>query len=356
MPTYKDKERGTWYASFYYTDWQGRRRLKKKRGFLRQKDAKAFEEEFLRTKARSCDMAFGSMVEIYFDDMKGRLKANTLKNKRYLVDAKILPFFRELPLNEITPAHVRKWQSDLLAEGLAPTYIKTINNQISAIFNYAVRYYGLQVNPAAKAGNMGVEERRKMLFWTKEEYLKFADAMMDKPLSYYAFEMLYWTGIREGELLALTSADFDFERQTVSITKSYQRMKGRDVITDPKTPKSNRVVQMPSFLCDEIQDYIKTLYAVQPDDRIFQVTKSYLFREMERGCNETGVKRIKVHGLRHSHISLLIDMGFSALAIADRVGHESIDITYRYAHLFPTRQTEMANKLDMERKEDEACH
>ena len=171
---------------------------------------------------------------------------------------------------------------------------------------------------------------------------------MDKPRSFYAFERLYWTGIREGELLALTPVDFDFEKQTVSITKSYQRMKGRDVITDPKTPKSNRVVQMPSFLCDEIRVYIKTLYAVQPDDRIFQVTKSYLFREMERGCKETGVKRIKVHGLRHSHISLLIDIGFSALAIADRVGHESIDITYRYAHLFPTRQTEMANKLDME--------
>lgn len=95
------------------------------------------------------------------------------------------------------------------------------------------------------------------------------------------------------------------------------------------------------------------LYEVQPDDRIFQITKSYLFREMERGCKETGVNRIKIHGLRHSHISLLIDMGFSALAIADRVGHESIDITYHYAHLFPTRQTEMANQLDMERKESE---
>ena len=113
-------------------------------------------------------------------------------------------------------------------------------------------------------------------------------------------------------------------------------MKGRDVITDPKTPKSNRVVQMPSFLCDEIQDYIKTLYAVQPDDRIFQVTKSYLFREMERGCKETGVKRIKVHGLRHSHISLLIDMGFSALAIADRVGHVKALTSPIAMHLFPT--------------------
>ena len=128
-------------------------------------------------------------------------------------------------------------------------------------------------------------------------------------------------------------------------------MKGRDVITDPKTPKSNRVVQMPSFLCDEIQDYIKTLYAVQPDDRIFQVTKSYLFREMQRGCKDTGVKRIRIHDLRHSHISLLIDQGFSAVAIADRVGHESIDITYNYAHLFPSKQAEMADKLDMERGE-----
>ena len=95
---------------------------------------------------------------------------------------------------------------------------------------------------------------------------------------------------------------------------------------------------------------IKSLYAAKPTDRIFPVTKSYLHREMDRGAKEAGVKRIRIHDLRHSHISLLIDMGFTALAIADRVGHESIDITYRYAHLFPTRQAEMANKLDMERK------
>ena len=173
---------------------------------------------------------------------------------------------------------------------------------------------------------------------------------MDKPLSYYAFEMLYWCGVREGELLALTPADFDFEKQTVTISKSYQRIKGRDVITDPKTPKSNRVIQMPAFLCDEMQDYIKSLYAVEPTDRIFTVTKSYLPPGDGQGSERGGVKRIRIHDLRHSHISLLIDMGFTALAIADRVGHESIDITYRYAHLFPTRQTEMADRLDMERK------
>ena len=149
---------------------------------------------------------------------------------------------------------------------------------------------------------MGKPKGREMLFWTKAEYLKFAEAMMDKPLSYYAFEMLYWCGVREGELLALTPGDFDFEKQTVTISKSYQRIKGKDVITDPKTPKSNRVIQMPAFLCEEMRDYIKSLYGVKPTDRIFTVTKSYLHREMDRGAKEAGVKRIRIHDLRHPYV------------------------------------------------------
>ena len=191
-----------------------------------------------------------------------------------------------------------------------------------------------------------------MSFWTKEEYLQFAEAMMDKPQSYYAFELLYWCGIREGELLALTPADFDLEKGILSITKSYQRLKGRDVITEPKTPKSVREIRMPDFLTEEIRDYLKSLYGVQPDERIFDMTKSSLHHEMDRGAKEAGVKRIRIHDLRHSHISLLIDMGFSAVAIADRVGHESIDITYKYAHLFPSKQDEMAGRLNAERKVD----
>ena len=137
------------------------------------------------------------------------------------------------------------------------------------------------------------------------------------------------------------------DKGLLSITKSYQRLKGRDVITDPKTPKSVRVIQMPQFLTDEIRDYLKSLYKVQPDQRI----KSYPHHEMDRGAKAAGVKRIRIHDLRHSHVSLLIEMGFSALAIADRVGHESVDITYKYAHLFPSKQQEMAQKLNMERKE-----
>ena len=220
--------------------------------------------------------------------------------------------FGKRKINEITTKDVIAWQNELLSyrdekrKPYSQTYLKTLHNQLSAIFNHAVRFYDLHSNPAAKAGNMGTEERREMLFWTKEEYQKFAEEMMDKPVSYYAFQMLYWTGIREGELLALTPADFDFERGTVKISKTYQRLKGQDVITSPKTKKSNRTIQMPDFLCQEMQEFFKMQYGLKKKDRIFTVTKSYLHHEMDRGAKAAGVKRIRIHDLRHSHISLLI--------------------------------------------------
>ena len=296
-------------------------------------------------------------MEHYEEDRRSRIKDSTWESKEHIIRTKLLPYFGKLKMSSITPQQIVRWQNELInyrdkdGAPYSPVYLKSIQNQISAIFNHAVRYYNLKENPCKKAGSMGKKKNREMAFWTKEEYLQFIDAMMDKPLSFYAFEMLYWCGIREGELLALTPADFDFQNSTVRINKSYQRLHGEDVITSPKTRKSNRTIKMPRFLCEEIQDYLGMLYGLKKKDRIFTVTKSYLHHEMDRGSKAAGVKRIRIHDLRHSHISLLIDMGFSAVAIADRVGHESIEITYRYAHLFPSKQSEMAKKLDFERSE-----
>ena len=357
MAAFKNKENGTWYVQFRYTDWKGERQQKLKRGFATKKEAQAWEREFLMEKQADINMSFESFVGLYEKDIKPKIKLNTWITKESIIKQKILPYFQKRKLSEITAKDIIDWQNEIReltdchGRPLSKTYLKTVHNQLSAIFNHAIRYYGLQINPAQKAGNMGMEEKKEMLFWTKDEYTKFSEAMMDKPISYYAFEMLYWCGIREGELLALTPADFNFDRGTVSINKSYQRINKQDVITTPKTPKSIRVIQLPKFLCDEMQDYFKMFYSLDSDSRIFPISKNYLHREMARGSKATGVKRIRIHDLRHSHVSLLIDMGFTALAIADRVGHESIDITFRYAHLFPTRQIEMADKLDMMRSE-----
>ena len=231
MPAYKDNRQGTWYASFYFENWQGVKQKKLKRGFATKKDALAWEREFLLQQAADLTMTFEAFVEIYITDKKKRLRENTWFTKEHIIRTKILPYFKEKRLSEIKPRDVIAWQNEMLnyrdknGKAYSPTYLKTLHGQLSAILNHAVRFYGLKSNAAATAGCMGAEKHKEMLFWTKEEYLKFAEVMMDKPQSYYAFEVLYWCGIREGELLALTPADFDLDKGLLSITKSYAHTK-----------------------------------------------------------------------------------------------------------------------------------
>ena len=285
MPVFKNEDNGTWYVMARYVNWKGERRQKCKRGFATKKEAQEWERMFQLQNASDLDMSFEAFTELYIRDVKTRLKENTWLTKEHIIRTKILPYFGKLRISEISTKEIITWQ-----------------NELSAIFNHAVRYYELRSNPAAKVGNMGSEEHKEMLFWTKEEYKKFSFEMMDKPVSFYAFEMLYWCGIREGELLALTAADFDFEKETVRINKSYQRLHGEDVITTPKTKKSNRMIKMPKFLCEEMQEYLSMLYGLKKKDRIFTVTKSYLHHEMDRGANAAGVKRIRIHDLRHPYV------------------------------------------------------
>ena len=352
MPVYKDKATNTWRVIYRYTDFTGAVKQSQKRGFATKREAQAWECENANVKETNLNMTFASFLDIYTEDVKNRVKENTWLTKENIFNTKILPYFGKRKINEIQPKDILKWQNEMLTmtsnngKPLSPSYLKTIHNQLSAIFNHACKFYGLAVNPAAKVGNMGKDQRKDMEIWTRDEYSKFANETMDKPRFFYAFEVLYWTGIREGELLALTPKDFDFEKHTLSITKSYQRINKRDVITEPKTPKSNRVIKIPDFLVKEIQDYIAQLYAIAPEDRLFAVSTNQLTREMARASKAAGVKKIRIHDLRHTHISQLIEMGFSAVAIGDRVGHESVEITYRYAHLFPTTQTQMATQLN----------
>ena len=351
MSVYKDEKTGKWYALAWYHDWKGEGHQKCKRGFETKKEAQDWERSFVQQNTAGIDMTFEAFCGLYEKDRRPRLKESTWLTKENIIKNKLIRAFGKMMMSEIETKHIIAWQNELLAyrdefkKPYSDTYLKTVHNQLVAILNHAVRHYGLKSNPASKVGCIGSKEWEEMNFWTKEEYLKFVAVIMHKPMSYYAFEMLYWCGIREGGLLALRPADFNFARKTVSITKSYQRIDGRDVITDPKTPKSVRDVVMPDFLVDEMRDYMKQLYGIGDNDRIFEVSKSYLHHEMDRGAAAAGVKRIRIHDLRHSHISLLIDMGYSSVAIADRGGHESINITYNYAHLFPSTQTDMASKL-----------
>ena len=304
MKAEKDKKTGKWLIQFRYTDWQGVRRKTTKRGFATKRGAEEYVRNFLASQQADFNMNFQEFLKLYYEDMTPRLRENTMRNKKYIIDLKILPYFSNKRMNSITAADIRKWQNELISQGYSQTYLRTINNQLTAVFNYAVRYYDLQNNPCRKAGGMGKNKADEMKFWTKDEFYKFIDSIMDKQKSYAAFMTLFWTGMRLGELLALTPADIDFENKTISISKSYQRLDGKDVITLPKTTKSKRTITVPVFLLADLKDYMNSIYCLEDTDRLFQVTKYFMEHEMQRGIKNSGVKRIRIHDIRHPYVKL----------------------------------------------------
>ena len=350
MPAYKDEKTGKWFAKFYYTNWQGIKKQKWKRGFATKKEALGFERDFLEQQSTNPDMTFQNLYEIYMEDMAARLKQSTLLTKKAVLQTHILPFFGSKPINEIKASDVRRWQAKLMSSpnNYSQTYLKKINTELNSIINYAKRFYDLNTNPCGKAGTIGKAKAEEMDYWTYDEYIAFREGVKDKPLSYICIvEVLYWTGMREGELLALSPADIDLDNKTISINRTYQRIEGKDVFTSPKTRKSKRKIPIPDFLCQELSDYIQSRYMLDADERLFPITKSYLSHELIRGCKNTGVKKIRIHDIRHSHASLLINQGCDALMLADRLGHEKVSTTLNtYSHLFPHKQQELVHSLE----------
>lgn len=348
MPAYKDTERNTWYTIFRYTDWSGTRKQAKKRGFNKKSDAIAYEREFIKRLHGSTDMTFQSLYDIYIKDCESHIRFSTLDKKKQLFLSKILPYFKDMKLTEITPNVIRNWQNDIITNNTSPTYIKKINDQLRIIFNFAIKYYNLQKNPVKICGNIGkLKTDKPMLFWTKDEFNKFIDIFKDDITIKAAFEILFYTGIRIGEFLALTLNDIDFNNKRIRITKTYIRLHQKTIISDPKTPKSKREIDIPDFLLNDINSYVSCLYDYDPKDRLFQFTERVIRNRIEIGSKKANIKRIRIHDLRHSHASLLIEMGFPPLLIAERLGHEKVETTLNtYSHLYPNKQSDISLALE----------
>lgn len=205
MAIYKTESNNTWYVMVRYQDWTGERKQKCKRGFATKREAAQWEQQFILQKKASMDMELESFCKLYEEDVRPRLKKSTWLTKENIIKSKILPYLGKRKVSEITAKDVLDWHNELRkltsrkGKPLSPTYLKTIHGQLSTIFNHAIKFYDLSMNPARKAGTIGSEESKEMLFWTKAEYKQFSEEMMDKPLSYYAFQLLYWCGIRSGD-------------------------------------------------------------------------------------------------------------------------------------------------------------
>lgn len=255
------------------------------------------------------DMKLSEFVEVYFEDKQNELKDRTIKNKRYMMEQHIIPYFGDCMMSEVTAHHIIQWQNEMQTKGFSESYLRMIQNQLTSLFTHASRIYDLHANPCKKVKRMGNSDARSLDFWTLEEYQTFIDTIDPSERYYLIFEILFWTGCRIGELLALNKGDVDCTNNQINITKTYYRTGGQDFITEPKTKQSVRVIEIPEFLTKDIKEFIDGHYGMPDNERLFPIVQEAVQHKMKRHIEKAGVKQIRVHDLRHSHVAYLIDKG-----------------------------------------------
>ena len=270
--------------------------------------------------------------------------------KKNIINTKILPYMADKVVYDIKPNDIRIWRNKMIKDAkkeLSLTYVYSIEAQLTAILNYAVEYHDLPFNPYGNTKKIGKKNGAEKTIWTLDEYNRFIKTLEYDPVYYYAFQVLFWCGLRRGELLALTPSDIDFENKTITINKTYTRLKQADYITTPKTVNSNRVLTITDALAKNLKEYIEAIPNLEPTDRIFETINTHsLRRALDYTANAVGLKRIRVHDLRHSCCSLLFHLGCTPLEVKTYLGHKNIQITLNiYAHLYPEALDDVSKKI-----------
>lgn len=211
-------------------------------------------------------MTFASLYDLYKKDCALHLKQSTMASKFAIIEKHILPGFKALHVNAVTPATVRAWQNEVLSNGYSPSYCYSLHRQLSAVLNFACRYYGLQANPAACAGSIGRNEVHQA-FWTIDDFHRFA-MTLTIPAQIMLFYLLFWTGgCRIGEALAMT---WDYvSKDSIHVTKTL----------------SSRTVSIPSFLSEMLADYKRRTKYAGP--ALFHITSSAAARHCHRRAPRT---------------------------------------------------------------------
>lgn len=343
MPVYRDEKRNTWYCKFYYKDYTGTRKQKCKRGFARKSDAAVYERDFLLRLSGSADVTFKTLRESYIDYKRTRVKASTLRNLEYCLTGQIAPYFDSKPIRDISPADVLQWQNELINSARKETTINKINSRLVDVFNYGVKYFGLPKNPCIESVGRQKRDSDSIDFWTLDEYRAFISHASD--IEYrIIYELLFYTGMRIGELRALTLSDIDFGQNTIRIDKTLPR--GADEATTPKTMNSVRTVSIPGEVMAELRDYTTRIYDLTPTNRLFFVEYQTIARYKNAICQKYNLRQIRIHDLRHSHVSLLINLDCSIMMIADRIGDTAATVQSTYAHLYPEKKDAVLEKLE----------
>jgi integrase len=346
MPAYKDEERGTWYASFHYTDYTGINRRKMKRGFKTKREASEYERQFKERGHKDPTITYAAFVEEYLEDCRHRFKPTSMTGKENCQNNYIIPYFGKMKLCDITPLKVRTWQNEMMEDGAyADTTLNRMHTEFSSAMNYAMKYFNLQQNPCRLAGTMGSQNAAEMKIWTQEQFEQFIKH--EKKAAYrLAFLTLYWTGMRAGELLALTPEDIERDKMVIHVTKGFAVVDGTEMFLTPKTPSSKRDIEINKQLHDELLKYIDGMI-IGRGERLFYFQRPAMLKEFHKKIEKAGLEQIRLHDLRHSHASWLIHKGIPITAISKRLGHRNPATTLRvYSHLMPGDERSVAEKIE----------
>lgn len=356
-----------YYYQGKYTDPITKERKQyKKRGFKKEAEAKAAERKFLLSISKmSKDISMNELFQLYYDDRKNRIKQRSLGDIYYTYTHRLQPYWGKMMISKITQKNIKEWQKHLLSLTYKATengkeiekrysneYIKTAQTLLKTLFNHALAIgYDIPISVAKFKTAVNQHERKKeMQFWHPGEYEAFisvVDDLQDAAL----FNVLYWCGLRIGEALALKWEDINFYNQMITVNKNYDQR--NHIITPPKTQNSYRNVMMPRKCMDALKRWYDAVEYYDTDKqehiifgKLRPLDDNTIRRHKEKYCKIAGVKNIRIHDFRHSHVSLLINQGFSSFDIAKRMGHTVEMVNNRYGHWFNDSQAKMIEKLD----------
>lgn len=342
MPAYKDEKTGKWYCKFYYVDWNGQKKQKKKSGFALKREAQQWESDFIANHAGSSDATLAAVCEKYLDLKKATWKPLTYQTKESVIRNHISPHLGKIPINEITPLMISEWQKRAL-ETCSIGAVKLHKQILTAILNFAVNNYNLPSNPCSKAEKLTVP-RKEMRFITVEEF-KRLESVADDLQFLTMLKILFWSGIRWGELAALTAADITPEYININKTLIYIMREGHSVQQSTKSQNGLRRVPIHKGLYNDIQTYINSLYRLSDDAQLFSIGSGKFRTDLRKSCSKIGIDPIRIHDLRHSHVALLIHMGLFPNAIAKRIGDIPDTVINTYSHIYEEDEIAITAKL-----------
>jgi len=328
-----------------------------RRGIKTLKEAKNIERELLNENDNNknmIDVKTKVVIKDYLNYSSLNDKPSSHLKKQNVFKNYIIPFFNDFKINEITSVRARQFKESLISLYISNNYKRYIIAMMSSFLNYAVKYNYINKNPMKQIDNFK-KEKVTMQYWTLSEFNTFIE-QVDEIIYKTIFWILYYTGMRKGELLGLTLEDINFNNKTIDINKSCSYITGQGyIVTTPKTAESKRIIHINEKTIKIIKDYVAYIsnqYEFNKKTPLFSINgvlipKETLRRKFKYYQRLTNVTNIRIHDLRHSHVALLIYLGQDPLTIKKRLGHSDITITYNtYGHLYDDAQKKLASRLD----------